>query len=421
MKSRLGLIAFLFVYAALTMGAEVIDRIAAVVNEEVILLSEVDEKIFLLQAQGQLTEADLPRMDEIRRGILDRLIEEKLVVQRALSQGLTVNTDEITQSVDEAISRVRAQFPDEVSFLAALTQEGITLTQLRERYENDARQERLAQRIVGREIRSQVEVKTDQVQRYFEENKSEIPARPDEVRLAHLVVAPRDKVREDAAKKLIDTARADLAVGKTFEEVVAQYGGGELGHFCEGDLAPELDDVLSVIEVGKVSEPVRTQLGWHLLQVTAREDNCFDARHVLVSVPMAEQDVTRAETAAQAARQRVVNGEAFEKVVLEVSDDDATRYDGGDLGWSPVANLLPAAAAIIDTLEVGEISPVVRSARGFHVFKLLERRKGGEYAFDEIREQLRQYLEQKQLEEAYDKWMTAVRDSAYVEIKTWTR
>jgi parvulin-like peptidyl-prolyl isomerase len=108
-------------------------------------------------------------------------------------------------------------------------------------------------------------------------------------------------------------------------------------------------------------------------------------------------------------------------VAKAMSDDELTRDNGGDLGWTPVEALVPAVAAMIDSVGLSGLSPVVESDRGYHIFKVLNRRSGGTYEFEDVQDRLRQYVEQQELEKAYDTWMTAVRDSAYVEVKNWER
>ena len=112
--------------AALLNAGDVIDRIAAVVNDDIILLSEVEEKLFILDSQGQLAGRDSTEIEGIRREVLDRLIEEKLVVQRARSQGISADASEVTERVDAAMDQVRGQFPTETAFEQALAREGIT-------------------------------------------------------------------------------------------------------------------------------------------------------------------------------------------------------------------------------------------------------------------------------------------------------
>ncbi len=412
--------------AALLTAADVIDRIAAVVNDDIILASEVEEKMFILDSQGQLAGRDSTELAEVRREVLDRLIEEKLVVQRARSQGITADENEVTERVDEAMKQVKSQFPTDGAFQDALAREGISETMLRERYENDVRQEVLAQRVVGREIRSEVEVTTDEVQKYFDEHKDELPQRPDEVQLAHIVIYPVDPAKDRAALDKIEEARKRLMAGESFEKVAADVSddpsrsrGGELGWFESGDLDPDFQAVVDTLALNTVSAPVHTRFGYHLIEVLERDGTRFHVRHILALVQPSQGDLERAEQKASEARERVMGGESFEQVASEMSDDPLTRNKGGELGWTPMQALLPAVAEMIDSVGVNNISPVVPSDRGFHVFKILNRRGGGAYDFDEIRDQLRGYLEQQELEQAYDKWMAGVRDSAYVEIKNW--
>ncbi len=426
MRRILGSLAVLVAAFALLTGAEqIIDRIAAVVNDDIILRSEVDEKMFILDSQNQLAGKDSTEIAQIRSDVLNRLIEERLVVQRAKSQGITVDDSEVTQQVDQAMAKVKAQFPSDAEYQGALEKEGITQTMLRERYETDIRQELLAQKVVGREIRSKVEVSTDQVQKYYGEHKDELPQKPDEVHLAHIVIYPVDPAKEQAALSRIQAARARIVNGESFETVAKEVsddpsaGNGGLlpGWYQPGDLDPDFEAAADSLQIGELSQPIRTQYGYHLIEVVDRDGPKYQVRHVLAMVKPSPADVQTAEATAEKARERVLGGEDFGKVAAEMSDDPLTKDQDGDLGWTPIQALVPAVAQLVDSVGVNGISPVVRSNRGFHVFKILNRRSGGAYTYDEVQDRLKNYLEQQELEKAYDKWMTAVRDSAYVEIK----
>lgn len=412
---------------SLTAG-DVIDRIAAVVNDDVILLSEVEEKMFILQAQGQLQGQDSTQVAQARREILDRLIEERLVVQRARSQSIEADPQEVTNRVNDAMTKVKERFPSLEAFRQALAQEGISENMLRERYHTDITQEFLGQRIVGKEVRSKVQVTSDDVEHYFKENKDELPRKPMEVQLAHLLVYPVSPAKENAAKKRIENARARIEGGEDFAAVAREVSddptktkGGELGWFSPGDLDPDFESAVDSLAVNAVSEPVRTRFGYHLIQVEERDGDRYRVRHILALVDASQEDLDRARARADSALEKLQGGAPWDSVVRRMSDDALTRDQGGDLGWTPTKFLVPAVATAVESLEVGSVSQVVPSDRGFHIFKVENRRTGEDYTFDEIKDQLRTYLEQKKLEEAYDTWMAGIRDSAYVEIKAWDR
>jgi peptidyl-prolyl cis-trans isomerase SurA len=424
-KAWFGIIA---VSALALTGADVIDRIAAVVNDDIILLSEVEEKLFIFQTQGQLEGRDSTEVAQLRREIIDRLIEETLVVQRAKSQGIDVKPEEVMSQVDDAMQRVRSRFPSLDAFRAALAEEGISESMLRERYQSDVEQEILGQRIVGREVRSQVTITSDDVQKYFEENRDDLPQKPMEVHLAHVLVNPVSPEREQAGREKIETARERILGGEEFEKVAeemsddpSQSRGGMLGWFSRGDLDTDFEAAAESLAVNQLSEVVRTTFGFHLIEVLNRDGERFEVRHILALVESSTRELEDARRRATEAWERIQGGDPFEDVAREGSDDELTREDGGDLGWTPVQFLLPTVQDVVDTLEVGEVSTVTASDRGFHVFRVLNRRSGGEFEFEEIKDRLRTFLEQKKLEEVYDEWMTGVRDSAYVEIRAWNR
>ena len=425
MKER---ILVLCVVALCLTGGQVVDRIAAVVNDDIILASEVEEKLFLLDARGQLKGRDSTQVSEMRKEILNRLIEERLVVQRAKSQSIEAEASDLQKRVDEEMQKVRAQFPSPEAFRQALSQEGISETMLRERYQHDIEQELLGQRIVSKEVRSKVEVTTADVEKYFNENKDELPRKSAELELAHFLARPVDASVEKASLEKIEKARARIAGGEKFEDVAAEMSddpsksrGGMLGWFQKGDLDPMFESVAESLTLGELSQPVRSSFGYHLIEVLERDGERFRVRHILALVEPSKEQIQAAEQRAEAARGRLSGGEPFESVVKEGSEDVETKDKGGNLGWIDPRMLLPEVAGLLDSLQVGQLSPVVRSGQGFHVFKVLNRRAGSDYTYDEIKDRLKTYLEQQELEKAYDTWMKGIRDSAYVEIKTWSR
>lgn len=427
MKRFPGIAVLLLVCVAFLAGGEVVDRIAAIVNDDIILLSEVDEKMFILQASGQLEGREESEIRQVRREILDRLIEEKLVVQRAMSQGIEADNQEVTGRVDEAMEKVRSRFPSLEAFRQALQEEGISENMLRERYQSDITQEMLGQRIVGREVRSKVQVTTDDVQRYYEEHADELPRKPNEIHLAHWLASPVTPEQEAAAREEIQKARNEIVDGESFEAAAEKYSddpsrgqGGLLGWFQPGDLDPDFEAAVDTLKVGELSKIVRTRHGYHLIEVMEREGARYRVRHILVMMQYSESDKEAARKRAEEARQKLDRGESFEDLIPS-TEDFLTRDRGGDLGWTPMEFLLPQVKEELDSLTVGEVSPVIETDRGFHIFKVLNRRHGEEYEYDEIKDQLMGYLQQQELQKAYDDWLQGIRDSAYVEIKTWER
>src|SRR5262245_25454531 len=330
---------FLIALLSLT-GGQVVDRIAAVVNDDIILVSELEEKLFLLDAQGQLKNRDSTQIAEMRKEILDRLIEEKLVVQRAKSQDIHADATDLQKRVDDAMEKVRSQFPSPTAFRQALNQEGITETMLRERYQSDIENEVVGQRIVSKEVRSKVEVTSDDVEKYYKENKDQLPRKPAEVELAHFLARPVDAAVEAEAKDKIEKARARIVGGEKFEDVASKVSddpsrgrGGLLGWFQKGDLDPAFEAAAESLQINELSAPVRSAFGYHLIEVLERDGARFRVRHILALVEPKPDQIQAAHDRAEAARTRIVNGESFEQVVKDASEDPETKSQGGNLGW----------------------------------------------------------------------------------------
>ncbi len=169
-----------------------------------------------------------------------------------------------------------------------------------------------------------------------------------------------------------------------------------------GDLDPDLESAIDTLKIGEVSAPVRTRLGYHLIEVLSREGDRSKVRHILARIESVRPTWRWRAARRKSALARIQGGEYFADVAKAVSDDELTRDNGGDLGWTPVQALVPAIAAMIDSVGMSGVSPVVESDRGYHVFKVLNRRSGGTYDFEDVQDRLRQYVEQQELEKAYD-------------------
>ena len=218
---------------------------------------------------------------------------------------------------------------------------------LRERYENDVRQEVLAQRIVGREIRNQVEVTTDEVQKYFNEHQDELPQRADEVQLAHIVAYPVDPEKDRAAQERMVAARARIMGGESFETVaqatsddLTKIRGGELGWFTPGDLDGDFQAAVDTLELNQLSAPVRSRYGYHLIEVEERDGARFRVRHILARVEATEADVLAAQERVIGAYERLMAGESFADVAKEIERRPAHPRSGRRAGVDAHAGAL---------------------------------------------------------------------------------
>jgi peptidyl-prolyl cis-trans isomerase SurA len=257
----------------------VIDRVAAVINQEVITLSEVQEAVLQQASAGRATTPGDPAFaagvltPQALHEQLRLLIQTRLQLQAAEQRGIAVSDPELGQALDEIKSRNR--FASDAALAAALAAEGLTL----EQYRQQLRKEILVAKLINREVRAQVVVSPDEVRRYYDEHAEEF-FQPQRVRLRQILfAAPAGNPQARAAKQTRALEVLEqLRSGADFAQLARRYSdgpeaadGGELGWFAQGSLTPELDRAAFSLGDGEISEPVESPAGWHLVTVEQRE------------------------------------------------------------------------------------------------------------------------------------------------------
>jgi peptidyl-prolyl cis-trans isomerase SurA len=423
-------------------AAQRLDGIAAVVNDEVVLQSEVEEQLYLFLMRSQ-ARPDSVQVDTLRREILDQLIDEKLIVGEAKRQGVTVSDAEVNKQVDQALRDAKERMGTPEAFAEQLRRENLTEQKLREKYQGEVRRQLLAQRLVQKQV-SRKPVSQTEAETYFRSHPDKFPKMPSEVRVSLIQIPARpDSAIENKARARATSIRARIVGGEKFAKVAAEVSddpgsaraGGDLGFFTRGNMDPTFERAAFSQKVGEVGPPVRSAFGWHIIQTLERDtvktragrDSLeqdgkpaieVHARHILVKVDVSEADIERSRKLAERVRGEAVKGTAFATLVRRYSKYEGNQGEGGDLGFVSVASFAPNLRAGLDTLEVGEISDVLVNRAGFNIFRLVERKPERPYQLQEIRDDLPEAVTQIQFREKYDLWVKGLRAKAHIEIRS---
>ncbi len=420
---------------------DAIDQVAATIDDEIILASEVEEQLYIAiqRAGGRPDEAQL---DTLRHRILDQMIDERLIIAEAKRQGITVSNAEIDKQVDAAIDDVKQRLGSEAAYAEQLKRENTTEARLRDRYRGELQRQMMGQRLVQKQI-PRKPVPAKEAEAYFAAHKDRFPKVPGEVRLAVIQLPPTaDSVAMAAGRRKAADARARILKGERFAKVAAEVSddkssaqsGGDLGFFGRGRMEPNLEKTAFSLKDGDLSQPVQTPYGWHLVQpierdtlksVAGRDSIGPDgkpwvevhARHILVRVAPTEADIERARAQITRVREEAIKGTPWATLVRRYSRFEGEVGEDGDLGFLSLAGLQPNIRAGVDSLEVGQVSEVLTNPAGFNLFKLTDRRPEREYTIEEIREELPEAVAQLQFREKMDAWVKTLRGKARIEMK----
>lgn len=408
------------------------ERIAAIVNKEVILESDVDEQLRVAMANLRVDPSDSVSVARLRKDVLRQLIDEQVILAEAQRKGITISNTDLDQAVKEAIKNVRQRLGSEQNFQRALEQERTTEEQLRRKYEPDVKRQLLVMRLVGREVQSKTTVTDAEAKAYFASHRDSLGKRAEQLRLSAIVIGfepdsiqvKRLRVRADSLRNLIVVKKTPFEdVAKKFSDDPSGTRGGDLGSFGRGDMVAEFEEVAFALKPMEVSQPVRSRYGWHLIQVlgrTAKTDTTGEkihARHVLLQAKTSPADEERARKRALTVRDSLLKGADFAAMAKRYSMDTSTKDSGGYLGEVPVTSLPPSFHEPLTGLREGEVSVPLKGEAGYYVFKLGGRIPEREFRFEEIRDDLKQIVLNQKLRDAYDRWLERIRKNVNIEVK----
>lgn len=405
--------------AQLPAATTAVDSIVAIVDEDVILRSELESSVNNIKKQYAKQSGQLPPDPILERQVLDRLILQRLQVNRATSIGIRVSDAELNQSIQGIASTNKMTLEQ---FQARLLSEGIIF----EDYRNNLRDELIQQRLRQSYIQSRVQVSENEVEQLLANQKNAGP----EVLLGNLLIALPESpsaTQIETAKKKIDGVRDLIISGKlTFKAAAIRYSdaqnaldGGDIGWRTFDSIPPQFTSLISSMKAGDVSEPIRGPTGYQIITVAEIREvqNSlvveYHAQAILIDPNLVGGDEV-ARQRADDIHSRILKGEDMGKLAKEYSSPDLNADKGGVLDWFSQNQWGPQVGKEIVSLKDGELSPVMKGEAGYMMIKRLGQRSQDANA-DNKRQQAREKIGQRKAEEEYERFLRQLRSEAFVE------
>ncbi|MEX0374111.1 peptidylprolyl isomerase [Spiribacter pallidus] len=421
-RKLLACLFLLFVTGIPPAAAEAVslERIVALVNDDVVLASELEAEITTVRRELERRNVRMPQPQQLRRQVLERLIMQTLQMNVAERRGIRVDN----ATVDAAVRQVAERNGLSLAGLRdALSAEGLNMARFREQIRRDIVLNRLRQQ----EMNRRVDVSEQEIDQFIARNQA--PGR--EYRLSRILIG----VPEAASPASIEAARDEaqqivqqLRDGEAFARLAATASdarnaleGGDLGWRPASQLPASAREAVETLAAGEITDPVRTPAGFQIYrlddqrgseQQTVRQ---AQLRHILIETNEVVTDAD-ARLRLQTLRERILSGSDFSTLARANSDDPTSATAGGELGWVNPANLPPSFAEVVRRLEAGAISQPFRSRGGWHIAEVMAWR---EQAVSEqlAREEAAEAVRQRKAEEETELWLRELREEAYVEIR----
>ena len=409
------------VSAVLHAAPQMIDRVVAVVDDDIIMENELEQRIKTVGVQNNQNE--LPEAGTLREQVLERMITESVQLQVADRAGIRISESQL----DDAMGRIAAQNGMSLAeFQQAMTSEGVSFAYAREQIRNEMRISRVQQYQVGERIQI-----TDQDIDYFLASDIGRIASAAEYKLRHILISVRSgaapqeyKEAEAKADKLVAELRNGADFAKTAmaeSQGRTALNGGDMGWRKDAQLPSIFADIAPKMSVGDVSEPIRTASGFHIIKLEDKRGGNSqliqqaEVRHILIT-PNEVRDQDQARELINQIYERLKAGADFAELAREYSDDPGSGASGGDLGWVSPGDMVPEFEQAMDATPTGELSTPVRSQFGWHVLQVTDRREA-DIGEEVQRNQVRQMLYGRRFEEELPIWLRKIRSEAYVDIK----
>lgn len=423
MNFRVLLLAATLAFAPLALQAQTqpIDRIAAVVNEEVILQSELDRAIANITAQYASNPGQLPPAEVLAKQVLERLVLTRLQVARAQESGIRVNDQEIEQAAAN-IAQQNGMTLDQLQ--AQVAKDGLSMTDFR----NTLRDEITIQRMKQSFAQGRISVSESEVNAALAQQAN--AGGGAQYHLAHILVAlPEGATAEqiaigqskiDGIKKVIESGEMDFAAAAVrYSDSPNALEGGDLGWRPESEIPPAFAQTVKSMQPGQIIGPIRGGSGFQLIRLVetrtapaASQVTQYHVRHILVT-----GDDAAAEAKLNTLRARVAGGADFAQLAREESQDPNSKENGGDLGWLAVDASGPDLGPRIAALKDGDMTQPIKTPSGWHLIQVIERRQNAA-GDDQKRAAMRETIGRRKLEDEYTRFLQEMRGDAFVDIRS---
>ena len=419
------LVALIILLVSLQASAQikVLDKIVAIVDDDVVLKSELDQRMDAIVAQLTQSGTQMPPEKILEQQVLERLISERLQLTMGYDSGVRISDEELNQ----AITRVAASNKISVAqYIEQVTLQGSSISAMRGEIRNELTIMRVQQGKVMRRIR----ISEQELDNFLKSEEGRFVTSPD-VNIGQILLS----ISSDSNRKSIDqvVGRADLlfnqieqgadfraiAIANSADQSALQ--GGDLGWRKMAQLPGVFIDAVEKLDIGEVSQPIRSAAGYHLIKLYERrggEEQLVEqhfARHILIK-PNQIRDQKTTINQLNELRKRSIAGEDFAILAKEFSEDPGSALSGGELGWSTPGMFVPEFEQTMSTIAVNDISEPFASQFGWHILQVTERRQQ-DFSSEILRNKAQSMLRQRKYEEELQVWLQEIRDEAFIEIK----
>jgi peptidyl-prolyl cis-trans isomerase SurA len=421
---KLKLIIFLTLLTAAIYSQEVIDKIVAVVDDEVILKSELDFQVNLLSAQRNVD----PNVAGFKQAVLNSLVEEKLVFAQANLDSIIVSDEEVNQRIDYQIDMFIQQYGSREKVEQVY---GMSIEKIKREMKDDVRKNLMVQRLREKNF-ANVEVSRREVEEFFQKYKDSLGVIPEKVKISHIYRNPKasDEVKKQShqiAQAILDSIKA----GADFSEMAKRYSedpgsaaqGGDLGFVKRGVFYPEFESASFSLETGEMSDVIESPAGFHIIQLIEKRGESIHTRHILIKIKTDDKaDLNTIDFLSELRDSILKKQGTFVEFAKKYSEDKETSVFGGELGTFYMNQLDKTLLDAVSKLKEGEISFPRRieyapGNYGYHIVYLESRIPQHNASLEQDYGEIKRIADEYKKQEKYQEWIGELKEKIFWEIR----
>ena len=411
----------------LTVSAEakvaVLDRVAAIVNDDIVLQSELNQRTAAIYVNIQESGTQPPAKEVLKKQVLERLISERIQLNIGYNAGVRISENEIDKTMARLAAGSNLSMQD---YLASANASGTSIKDLRQEIANEMIMMQVQQGSVMRGIH----ISEQELNNFLNSEEGKLMNSPDIMLGQILISVPSSATVSDiaAAQKKLDEIIVQISQGADFKQLAiansddqSALEGGDLGWRKQAQLPSLFTDALEGLEPGEISNPVRSGAGFHLLKLYDQkggEEKLIEqhfSRHILLT-PNEIRNEDDTVALLNEIRKKLQAGEEFISQAKEYSEDPGSALKGGELGWSTPGSFVPIFEQTMNSIALNEISEPFKSQFGWHILQVTDRRMQ-DFSDEILRNRADNLLRQRKYSEELQVWLQKIRDEAYIEIK----
>ncbi len=373
------------VYSQAEKSKSVIDGVAAIVADNIILKSELAQIVNLTAMQQNINpNQNMELYQRLQMQVLQSLIDQKVVLELAeRDTNIIVKDKEVDIALETQINNILAQAGSEENAEKML---GESLRDFKREYWYDIRERLYADKFQQSKLQG-VSVNRTDVESFYNTYKDSLPFFPPKIKLRHILLPLKPGEKSiNTTLALLDSLRDEVYAGADFSEFAKLYSqdpgsknrGGDLGFTRRGSLVSEFEEVAFTLDIGEISKPVKTAFGYHIIQPLEKQGDNVRVRHILITPPISEDDEQKVYDFAATIKDSVKTLDEFIALNKRHSVDEQTNKSGGDWGWiNPNSFAIPEIGQVLQYLELHECSQPVKTSLGYHLLWLEDAKEGG--------------------------------------------